>query len=348
MRTACAHVILVKMLFLSGVAVYAQGNIPEYIHRKYPEDLYIIRSGIGETSEAAAEAARFEIAKYFESKIKGETLVSQWAQSITSHGKVMEDQLSEVSNTVIISATRDIPGIEIAATEYVKKLKTYEAWAVLRKNMYAQVLREKIQKIDFSVDDKLTHLPDADLARLRILSGAMRDLVLREQCIQDLFLLDSAGALDSHERLLYTVMTGLDSLIAESFDVGIIFPAEVNNNVKSGIIKGVVDAGIRLREYPDDSSAFESSDLVMLVEHEVSQKTTSFKNFVFHNIDWVLSVNAMDPSTQEVIDAFVQNDKFGGAQNEDQARDQMVKKILQSQVPLITTWVYKVVFKPEE
>ena len=84
----------------------------------------------------------------------------------------------------------------------------------------------------------------------------------------------------------------------------------------------------------------------MLVEHEVSLKTTSYKEHVFHNVDWVLSVKASDSANLEVIDAFVQNDKLAGAQNEIQARDRMVRKMLDAQVPLVTSWVYRVIFKP--
>ena len=77
-------------------------------------------------------------------------------------------------------------------------------------------------------------------------------------------------------------------------------------------------------------------------------KTTSYKEHVFYNAEWVLSVKAADTSTHAVIGALVQNDKVGGKQNENQAQDYMVKKILESQVPVITSWVYEVIFKPEE
>ena len=348
MRTACAIIPVVLIIYLTAMAVYGRDAVPKEVRRKYPEDRYIIRSGTGETSGQAAEAARFEIAKYFESKISGETLVRQWAQSTTSHGKTIEKRLAELSNTIIISASRDIPGIEIAATERDRKSKTYEAWAVLEKNMYASILKERIEKIDRNVDARLNRPLDSDITHVRVLSGVISDLVLREQSTQDFFLLDTDSTVTSRDRLLYAVMTSLDSLIAEAFDVGIVFTGDVKDNVSVGVVKGIVDAGIRIKKFPDMSTAADDgSDLVMSVEHEVSPKTTSFRERVFHNVDWVLSVKAEDPSTGEIIDAFVQNDKVAGAQNESQAEDRMVKKILESQVPLITSWVYKVIFKPE-
>ena len=168
MRTACAVLHVVLIMYLTTLSALAQGNIPKEVSRKYPEDRHIIRSGTGETPESASESARFEIAKYFESKISGETLVHQWAQTTTSRGKTMESQLAEVSNTVIVSASRDIPGVEIAANKRNKKLKAYEAWAVLEKSMYANILRERLNNIDSGINEKLSRIEDSDLNRVRI------------------------------------------------------------------------------------------------------------------------------------------------------------------------------------
>lgn len=348
MRTVRA-VLAVVSFFCFIIAVHAQSDIPKDMLRKYPADRYIHRLGTGESAEKASEASRFEIAKYFESKISGETLVHEWAQSKTSRGKTLESHLTELSNTIIVSASRDIPGIEIASTKRNRRAKNYEAWAVLEKSKYAAVLSERIQKIDRNVDGRLAKPQESDLSLLRVYTGVISELVLREQSMQDLFLLDSGMAVEPRDRLLNAVMTSLDSLISDGFDVGIVFNGEVKNNVKSGIISGIVNAGIRLSEYPDvKSSADSGSDLVMLVEHNVSHRIAKFRNREFFNVDWVLSVKAAVPSTGKVIDALVQNDKLAGAQSESQAENRMVKKILESEVPVITSWVYKVIFKPEE
>ena len=277
----------------------------------------------------------------------------EWAQSKSSRGKTLESHLTELSNTVIVSASRDIPGIEIASTKRNRRAKNYEAWAVLEKSKYAAVLSERIQKIDRNVDGRLAKPQNSDLSLLRVYTGVISELVLREQSMQDLFLLDSGTAIEHRDRLLNAVMTSLDSLISGGFDVGIVFTGEVKNNVKSGIISGIVNAGIRLKEYPDaKSSADSGSDLVMLVEHNVSHKIAKFRTSErtreFYNVDWVLSVKAAVPSTGKVIDVLVQNDKLAGAQSESQAEDRMVKEILESEVPVITSWVYKVIFKPDE
>ena len=69
MRTA--HICLVFLaltgfLFEKATNVFAQDEMPRELRRRYTEDLYIVRSGYGDTSEDASESARFEIAKYFE------------------------------------------------------------------------------------------------------------------------------------------------------------------------------------------------------------------------------------------------------------------------------------------
>ena len=158
MRTVRIFVPMILILLLGVVTVHARDAIPKKVREKYPEDKYIIRSGTGETSGQSIEAARFEIAKFFESKISGETFVRQWAQSTTSQGKSNEDHLTEFTNTIIVGASRDIPGIEIAATEYEKKSKTYVSWAVLEKDRYTTVLRERIRETESTVNTRLEKL----------------------------------------------------------------------------------------------------------------------------------------------------------------------------------------------
>jgi len=337
------------ILGLVSAAAAAEETIPREIRKRFPEERFIIRSGTGETPEAAAESARFEIAKFFEARISGETLVRQWARSRTTRGKTVEDHLTELSNTVIVGASRNIPGIDIVKTDLDKKKKTYTAWAVLDKNNYRSVLAERIGNVDRDVSDKLSRRADSDITALRTLTDVMRSLVERRRYRMDLLLLDPGAAVEPKDVLLNSVMTSIDSLVTEAFDVGIVFLGEVKNDVKSGIVGGIVDAGIRLKEYSDVSEcAGAGADLVMIVEHTVSPKTASFRNRVFHNMDWVLSVKAADPSTGKVIDALVLNGKIAGAQNESQAEDRMVKKILTSHVPRISSWVYELIFSPGE
>lgn len=343
--------VLVECLTGKSLIVHAQNNLPKEIRSKYSENFYIVCSGSGDTSESAAESARFEIAKYFESKISGETLVTQWAKSQSARGKTIEDRFTEFSNKIMISASREIPGIEIALTKYNKKSKTYEAWAALDKNKYSLYLREKIENIDSLANHRLANLGGDDLNLIRIYSQVMNDLLLREQARQDLSLLNLGLGLDSNQIVLHGVMTSLDSLIAEAFDVGIVFEGEVNSSIKSGIIKGINDAGIRVREYPDFSAAVDNGiDLLISVEHNVTSRTTSTtinkREFTFHFAGWVLSIKAMDPDTQKVINTFVQKDETNGSY-EDQAFGRMVNKILQVQVPAVSDWVYESIFKPE-
>lgn len=323
-------------------------NRGDEIAKKYPESRYIVRSGTGETPDGAAEAARFEIAKFFESKISGESLVREWAQSSTSRGKTVQSQMTEISNTIVIGASRDIPGIEIAATEKGKESKRFEAWAVVDREKLAGTLLERIASLDAEVDRRLAQPGESDLKRVAALAGCMRDLVSREQMRQDLALLERKAA--PRTSTLHAVMSGLDSLITGAFDVGLVFEGGADGKIKSLFLKGIVDAGIRVKEYPDaEASAAAGADLTVAVLHQASKRKTNQsiagKEYVFQWSDWVLSAKALDPSTGEVIGTTVLNDKVNGG-TEEQAYERMVTRILQTQVPKLTAWVYETVFNP--
>ena len=131
----------------------------------------------------------------------------------------------------------------------------YEAWAALNKTQYSLHLRERIERLDDLIDHKLANLRGNDLKRVRELAHIMGDIILREQNRQDLSLLNTGTGFETKEIVLQRVMTSLDSLIAISFDVGLISNGEINSDVKSGIVKGVNDAGIRIKEYPNMMAA---------------------------------------------------------------------------------------------
>ncbi len=328
---------------------FAKGS-GDAMRKKFPENRFIVRSGTGDSPEKAAEAARFEIAKFFESKISGETIVKEWAQSATARGKRVDSRMTEISNTVAVGASRDIPGIEIAAIDEDKSAGRFEAWAVVDREKLSRVLLERIEGIDRDVDRRLAEPGGSDMARVAAFSRSMRDLVRREQARQDILLL--GGKSESRNDVLHAVMTGLDSLIATAFDVGLVFEGAVDEKVKSLIFKGVADAGIRIKEYADQAAAGTGgADLTMVVSHQVTKRKTSNtaggREFVFCWADWVLSVKAVDPTGGEVIATTVLSDKISGGTDE-QAAERMVGRMLQLQIPKVTSWISAMVFDPEK
>ena len=336
----------------STVNVDARGKGDE-IAKKYPQDRFIVRSGTGESPEAASEAARLEIAKYFEVKISGETIVRESLESSTSKGKTVEHISMELSNTIKTSALRKIQGIDIVGTEKTKRSGWYEAWAALDIAKYSGVLRKRITETDNDVERVLSDSGGNDMKRLRDLTRIMKSLVERKKTCQDMSLLGTGGVPASKDDVLHKVVVSLDSLISTSFDVGLVWDGEIDSEIKTVVTGGIVDAGIRLKEYQGSSAAKEAgADLVMKVKHDVSKSTkprkVGSKEYTISNYDWVLSVDAMDPNTEQVIDTLVQRDKITEMGDSDRAQSRMVSKILQNQVPALSSWVYQLIFKPSE
>jgi len=335
------------------VVVEAWGKDRGDVEKKYPSDRYIVRSGAGESPESASEAARLEIAKYFESKISGESIVRESLQSKTEHGKTEEKVMTELTNVIKVSASREIPGIEIVDTQKDTKTNAYEVWAVLDMGKYADILRERVTKLDSDVDQLIGNAPGNDMKRLRDLTHAMNSLVERKKAAQDLSLLRTGGVPENRDQVLRSVIATLDSLVSTAIDIGLIWDGEVDSKVQAGLTKGVVDAGIRLKVYPGIAAAKESgADLVLSVKHTPTRSTRTStvgsKEYTFSNIDWVLSVNAMDPNTGQVIDSLVQRDRISEMGDEARVNERMVSKILQNHVPNVSSWVYRLIFRPGE
>ncbi|HDY90077.1 MAG TPA: hypothetical protein ENH82_18405 [bacterium] len=344
------------------------------IHYLYPNERYLVRSGRGKTPQAATETARFEIAKYFESRISGKTLVRQWARNTKTRGHTIEDQLIELTNTIIVSSKREIPGIDIVKTEQVK-LNIYEVWAVLEKSTYSGILRDRIQKIDKELDNRLSITYDSDILRARNLTQIIYDLILREQSREDIMLISPGLSINSRTDELHIVMSNLDNLIAEDLNIGLVFNGDMDKGIKSGMRKGIVDAGIRLKEYPDYTQAVDDkTDIIIMVDHTVTTyheeksglrtistifdsifsyilgfivTTTKPEDYIVHWNSWILSLESFDSTTGKIIDTLVLNDKSSG-KNDKQSHGRMVRKFLKSQVPAVSSWVHNVIFKPQD
>lgn len=327
----------------------ADNALPPEIRDNYSGDLYLVRMGSAEVANQAAEAARFEIASYFEVKVSGERLVKQWYKSGTARGKMIEDNLSELTNTIIISAERDIPGIDIPLTRRNEEQKLYEAWAVLDKASYGRVLADRITAIDENAQRMYSRTDISDYDRIGNLKRIVGDLVLREKYKDDLTLLGMTGLIPVCPVDPPSVMEALDRLIADEFTVGIVCAEDVVQEVRSAIVKGAVDAGIRVKEYADlDTAKAENADVALNVSHSVSINTTSYNNFQFHNASWVLSLSLIEPETVKVIKSFVLEGKKAGAQNDNQARERMISEIITTQIQPITEFVYAAIFQPDD
>lgn len=333
----------------SPQASYAKGKADE-VMKKYPESRYIVRSAGGESPEQAAEAARLEISKFFEAKISGESLVREWARASSARGKTSQAHMTEIANTIVVGSARDIPGIEIVASQEDKDSKRFEAWAVLDRAKYGQTLLERIQGADSAVDRRLAQPGDNDLKRVACMAKCMQDLATREKDRGDLGLLGQT--VESRGTLLNQIMSSMDSLVSGALDVALIFEGNTDEKVQSALLKGIVDAGIRVKNQPDMAAAAGAgADIAMTVAHQVTTRKTnstiSGKDYTFHWAEWMLTVKAMDPASGQVIDTTVSSDKVSGG-SEEQARERMVGRVLQIQAPKLTSWVYGVIFKSDE
>jgi len=320
------------------------------IRVRYPSELYIVRSGRGESPEEAAEAARFEIVKYFESRISGETRIRQWAKSETRRGRLIEQRLTEVSSSVSVSGERDIPGIEIVETKPAGNTGLYEAWAVLSRSTYAEFLLGKIRKMDGEIDSRLKPGRGGDLAEVRNLAHAGRLLLERGRAVQDLKLVSPAATVRLRDGDLAAVLSRIDSLVTYALDVGVVFTNDMDATVESSIVKGITDSGIRVKEYRDTSSAaVDSVDVILSVSHSVTVRTStttidSEKHELYWS-EWTLTLKGIDPATGEIIDTVVLSDRAGG-RDEEQARSRMVYRIGKTQMPAVSAWIYDLIFKP--
>jgi hypothetical protein len=328
------------------------GLTGDSIQARYHSEFYIVRSGRGKTQEEAAEYARFEIVKFFESRITGETRLRQTSESAVTRGRIVESILTELENEVSVSSEREIPGIEIVENAQVPGSGLYEAWAALSKKEYGALLAERVRTADTTIDTRLGSPGASDIERARTLAGISRIVTERERDRRDLSLVMPEAGVESREALFGMVSASLDSLLEHAIDVGVVLGGDMDDRIRPTIVDGITGSGIRMKEFDSMASAVNGgSDMIVtaniVVTPRVSETTIASQTVKLFWSDWVLSLTAIDPSSKALVDTIVLTDKASG-RDPDQALQRMIGRISETQTPAMARWIYDVIIRPEK
>ena len=349
LRFSTASIILLLLISIgcAGSGKKTLSNNIVEVQSRYPEGLYVLRQGSGDSPVAAADAARLEIAKFFEANISGETKVHQWGQSESKHGRILSRQVTEIVNDIRVAASREIPGIEIVGSRKLPN-GTYESWAALSKTIFAEHVESQIAGFDALVGELLGVRPDTDIRAAQSLAKSAAALLQREEKRGDLVLINRANGIPSGVKRYAAVMTSLDSVITRRLDVGIVIRGDAGTTVSEGLVSGVSAAGIRCNQYDSLSKAASgASDIVISVNCSLTERTSTTtiqsRQQLLHWADWILSFNALDPVTKEIVDSSVLSGKSSGIDAK-QARARMDYAILNENMSAVTSWVYALIF----
>ncbi len=341
------------MLFAScaGKGPKAPSNNEVDLKSRFPEGLYVLRMGSGQTAESASDAARFEIAKFFESSIEGNTTVRQWGRSETRRGKVITGQVTEIAGEIAVASKRDIPGIEIAS---LRKMPDgdYEAWAALSKTNYAAHVRERIDAIDARVAELGAARPVSDIDAARKLAKSAAFLLDREKVRADLVSINRVQSVSSSGERYAAVMTSLDSVLTRRLELGVVADPVMGESLSEGLATIITDAGFRTKRYDGISEAVrEKADLIIRIGASISERITTTtvqsKEKTLYWNDWVLTLNAIDPLTRDSAAATMLNGKSSGL-DPDQARSRMEYAILNGKSDALAAWIYDLIFDRKE
>ena len=307
---------------------------------RYPDALYLVREGTGSSRDEAENAARFEIARFFESRISGESIVRRWAKSVIAGGKTRERFATELTRVITVAAERDIPGIVIA--DAARSGDTWRAWAVLDRAAYHQTLDERLTALDREIIDRLALPRGSDLAYAKTLGRSLAALTERERLRGDLSVLGFGLVPPSRSEQASELLVELERLLSDSFVIAL-----KGNSAGTGRTGGTLAGALSAAGFRVGQTTTDDADMVLSwgIESTVSQRPLKIGDDTVElvRIDWDLDLTAAEPGKSMQLGSVSFHDTVTG-NDETQAQRLMNARIGSDQARKTASWVYELVF----
>jgi hypothetical protein len=135
---------------------FSSGDEPAWInnpHDLYPEDLYIVGVGTGDTKEIAENNALGSISKVFQSKIKVDQTVIENYLEQEKNGNISTSGSSQLINNTNVGSKQNLKNIKIDKTYFSAKEGLYYVLAYLDRKETAAIYRKEISENDLKIDE---------------------------------------------------------------------------------------------------------------------------------------------------------------------------------------------------
>lgn len=174
---------LLVLVFIFTTVTYAISE-PEWIDnksKKYPESLYIIGVGIGDTLDASRSASQAEIAKIFQLQITQS--ISDFKKESFSNREISNKMSTEINTKVTTEGL--LEGVEIAETYFDEKKNIYYALAILNKGKMSKVIAFQILEQEVFIQTQVysTNRMKSPLEKTKALTLAIKAANKREELI---------------------------------------------------------------------------------------------------------------------------------------------------------------------
>jgi hypothetical protein len=230
----------------ASVKASSGGSRPQWVEgesSKWPRAQYVTGVGSADDEEAAADRARGEISRVFNSNVSVDTSVDESESTVNAGGKTSVSFSQQLAQNVRTASKKMLEGVEIAERWKDSASARYYALAVLNKGKAMGAVAEKTQALDADASQWKASLDAAGDKFERAKAGAKLAALLkgRLELENDRRVL-GGGALASTVDVSAAKAAAAKAL--QALDVVVIATGDNADELETGIVTGLVAAGM--------------------------------------------------------------------------------------------------------
>ncbi len=310
--------LIIITLFQFCQCTYAQkqgqeNSLPNWVHHPheiYPEAMYIVGVGSGDTRSDAENNAIGSIAKVFQSDIKvDETLIEKYVESDESASFT-----SQMLNRTAVGSRQNLKNITIDKSYFSERDGLYYVLAYLDRMKTEEVYREDIEKNYASVERFHANYRESDdkLHRFTFLQKAI-DVMQITEVLQDQYQIINVSGQQIEPPMPLSLLQKEKKELLNNISVTLMGEGNYQNEIADYIKETVGKIGSVITEH--------NADFNFNYELDVSPANLNRNDVVGYN--WKLTLEVFDNINDQALKAFNIKNRTMGI-SEDQAKAKMM------------------------
>ncbi|MBI5193961.1 MAG: LPP20 family lipoprotein [Nitrospirae bacterium] len=308
-RTKIIFLILISCIvpFLNFSPAFSASK-PDWLEgksRKYPDDMYLIGVGFGDTRKAAEDAAYAALSRIFQADIQSKT--SEWEKYVQTDvkGKSQSTRDIKIDQLTSVATNKVLEDVTVADIYVSESEKLTYALAVMERQHAMESLKEKIAAADKDILELQKQASESDdkIERVRALRNAMKTFLNREVYNTDLRIISTAGKGIDPPVSLVSIKQKIQDLLTKQIHIGVQVDGPHRSDIRSSIIEGLTKEGFSVEEKGDPAK------LDILVKSNIEFENADLPQWKF--VRWNITVDLVNQKSEKVFGSFTRNGREG-------------------------------------
>ncbi len=298
-------------LFINSAPLAAPPDWAKGRSKRYPEGLYLVGVGSGDSRERAEGDALASLAKIFQAEVSQKT--TEWEKYLQteSRGKSHVEQKNSIEQITKVSTDKVLEGAEIV--ERGEEGGRFYALAVIDRLQATASLTGRIQELDEKIRQTLDRARSSSdkLERIKNYRRALQTYLLRDAYQSDLRIVNIKGEGIAPPASAAAVLSEYETWMAKHFLVNVQIVGPQGDQVKKGIIDSLVREGFVVTVGGDGSGEMEEASVDLLIQGEVHLSQMNLPGQPFQYVRWCLDLELLEMGLNRIVGVVVRSGREG-------------------------------------